>query len=92
MATWITAQGSVTADNGATPSNAGGKGWRWMEDNAGTVIDTANDLLCLINPKRYGCYPPPGQQYPYQAQSSNTVLYIALAVIIIILFILALRK
>lgn len=73
------------------PEDDGRTFWDWYEENGSTATSVADDLLCLINPRR--CQPQfPVNGGPNFPQRDNTALYIILGLVVILLIALLLKK
>lgn len=77
------------------PDTAGGF-WDWWKRNGEEASDILDTGLCVINPRRAGC-PGAPQSNPYQNGTSGgstdrNLLYVIIGVVIVMLFILILKK
>lgn len=74
---------------GNQTNNKGG-GFEKVLTNSGTIIDTANRLLCTINPKRPGCQI--NETTIIQEQRRNTWVLVAMFALVIVLLIVLIRR
>ncbi len=76
------------------PDTSGGF-WNWWQRNGDSATDILNSGLCAINPRRAGC-PGSRNYYPNggspQDSDNQTLLYLVVGLVILMLFILILRK
>lgn len=82
-------------DEGSSEPDTSGGFWDWWRRNGEGATDILNAGLCSINPRRAGCpgsrnYYPPGS-IPNDP-NNQTVLYLIVGLVVLMLFILILRK
>ena len=68
--------------------------WDWWRRNGGSATDILSNGLCIINPRRAGC-PGANQNNPngvYGRPQDQTLLYVVIGVVVLMLFILILKK
>lgn len=66
--------------------------WDWYAENGEVVSDVANDAMCLLFPNRCRQQPPFGYPGPTPPPEKDYTLYLILGVVVILLFVLILRK
>lgn len=89
-------QGTVINGNGgySSPEDAPGGFWDWWRKNGDTAVDAASDLHCLVFPNAKRCKTPAGPSAPgyYPTSQNNTILYVLIGVILILILILMFKK
>lgn len=86
--------GPSLEDEGSSEPDTSGGFWDWWRRNGDGATDILNAGLCSINPRRAGCpgsrnYPPAGNA---NDPNNQTVLYLIVGLVVLMLFILILRK
>lgn len=78
-------QGDVIETGGgySTPDEAPGRFWDWWGRNGEEATDFLNSVICAIKPEH--CRTPGPYPYPVQTRQDNTVLYILLGIIVVLL-------
>ncbi len=84
-------QGSTIETGGgySTPDDAPGGIWDWWNRNGDEAGDMLNTILCAIKPER--CQGSTGSP-PTVVQQDNTVLYVLLGVIVLLLIVFMFKK
>jgi hypothetical protein len=63
--------------------------WDWWEDNGSSATNLANSVLCTIFPNRAGCQP--NEPTPRYLEQDQTMLYVLLGIILILILILIVK-
>lgn len=63
--------------------------WDWWEDNGADATNLANSVLCTIFPNRAGCSPQ--EPTPRYLEQDQTMLYVLLGIILILILILIIK-
>lgn len=85
-------QGSTidTGGGSSTPDDAPGQFWDWWGRNGDEATDLFNSVMCAIKPER--CRANSGTTPSGSPQPNNTIMYVLLAIIVLLLIVFMFKK
>lgn len=85
-------QGDVIETGGgySTPDDTPGKFWDWWGRNGEDATDFLNSVICAIKPER--CRGLNGYPAPVQQRQDNTLVYVLLGIILVLLVVFMFKK